>query len=247
MEALFTADREEEWTEFLADCGKFDAEIDKEIRNRNSPWPSWRKRNKAWSGYAAGTAISRPRCVRRPVGRRGRATAEALRRAAGRLDYTDRVSKPCTRCDAMTVVTGPELPGVLGSLAPLLDRDGYLVIGGLILVEDFGVPAPGETVLIAGAVYAGARQLNIVAVVAIAIRAAASRDANRLRSNRSRPLARAVAQPPRRSRWPQWHRPACGGQQRAGLGLGPQRPGRTTAAGLQTRRATLRQCGLGAG
>lgn len=33
MEALFTADREEEWTEFLADCGKFDAEIDKEIRN----------------------------------------------------------------------------------------------------------------------------------------------------------------------------------------------------------------------
>ncbi len=29
---LFTADRQEEWTEFLADCGKFDAEIDKEIR-----------------------------------------------------------------------------------------------------------------------------------------------------------------------------------------------------------------------
>ena len=34
LEALFTADREEEWTEFLADCGKFDAEIDKEIRTR---------------------------------------------------------------------------------------------------------------------------------------------------------------------------------------------------------------------
>jgi Protein ChrB, N-terminal len=32
LEALFTADREEEWAEFLADCGKFDAEIDKEIR-----------------------------------------------------------------------------------------------------------------------------------------------------------------------------------------------------------------------
>lgn len=31
---LFTADREEEWTEFLADCGKFDAEIDREIGNR---------------------------------------------------------------------------------------------------------------------------------------------------------------------------------------------------------------------
>ncbi|SEP38109.1 Chromate resistance protein ChrB [Amycolatopsis saalfeldensis] len=34
LEGLFTADREEEWTEFLADCGKFDAEIAKEIRNR---------------------------------------------------------------------------------------------------------------------------------------------------------------------------------------------------------------------
>jgi hypothetical protein len=32
LEALFTADRQEEWTEFVADCGKFDAEIAKEIR-----------------------------------------------------------------------------------------------------------------------------------------------------------------------------------------------------------------------
>jgi len=29
--ALFTAERQAEWGEFLADCGKFDAEIDKEI------------------------------------------------------------------------------------------------------------------------------------------------------------------------------------------------------------------------
>jgi hypothetical protein len=33
LEALFTADRQEELTEFLADCGKFDAEIDNEVRN----------------------------------------------------------------------------------------------------------------------------------------------------------------------------------------------------------------------
>lgn len=32
LQELFTAQRQEEWTEFLADCGKFDAEIDKEIR-----------------------------------------------------------------------------------------------------------------------------------------------------------------------------------------------------------------------
>ncbi len=33
LEELFTAEREEEWTEFLAECGKFDQEIAKEIRN----------------------------------------------------------------------------------------------------------------------------------------------------------------------------------------------------------------------
>jgi hypothetical protein len=31
LEALFTAVRAEEWAEFIADCGKFDAEIDAEI------------------------------------------------------------------------------------------------------------------------------------------------------------------------------------------------------------------------
>ncbi|MPZ86243.1 MAG: chromate resistance protein ChrB [Actinophytocola sp.] len=31
LTALFTEARQEEWSEFIADCGKFDAEIDKEI------------------------------------------------------------------------------------------------------------------------------------------------------------------------------------------------------------------------
>ncbi|MBD0708280.1 MULTISPECIES: Chromate resistance protein ChrB [unclassified Streptomyces] len=33
FEAMFTAARTEDWTEFLADCDKFEAEIAKEIRN----------------------------------------------------------------------------------------------------------------------------------------------------------------------------------------------------------------------
>ena len=32
LEALFSTEREQEWTEFLAECAKFDREIDKEIR-----------------------------------------------------------------------------------------------------------------------------------------------------------------------------------------------------------------------
>jgi membrane protein DedA with SNARE-associated domain len=70
------------------------------------------------------------------------------------------------------MAVAPELPGILGSLAPLLDHYGYLAVAGLIMLEDFGVPAPGETVLIAGAVYAGAGHLNIIAVVLIAVAAA---------------------------------------------------------------------------
>ncbi len=66
----------------------------------------------------------------------------------------------------------PALPGALGGLAPLLDNYGYLAVAGLITLEDFGVPVPGETVLIAAAVYAGAGQMNIIAVVLIAVAAA---------------------------------------------------------------------------
>jgi membrane protein DedA with SNARE-associated domain len=68
------------------------------------------------------------------------------------------------------------LPGFLNALAPLLDHWGYLAVGGLLLLEDFGVPSPGETVLIAASVYAGAGRLNIVAVGVIAFAAAVTGD-----------------------------------------------------------------------
>lgn len=64
------------------------------------------------------------------------------------------------------------LPGFLAPLGPPLDHYGYLAVGALIMLEDFGVPAPGETVLIAAAVYAGTGRLSIVAVGAIALVAA---------------------------------------------------------------------------
>src|SRR5260221_13384049 len=65
-----------------------------------------------------------------------------------------------------------QLPGFLNALAPLLDHWGYLAVGFLLFLEDFGVPAPGETVLIAASVYAGAGRLNIVAVGVIGFAAA---------------------------------------------------------------------------
>ncbi len=59
----------------------------------------------------------------------------------------------------------PHLPGVLHALEPTLNNYGYLAVAGLVLIEDFGVPVPGETVLILGAVYAGSGRLSIVLVV----------------------------------------------------------------------------------
>src|ERR1700684_2966147 len=66
----------------------------------------------------------------------------------------------------MTLIAAatPHLPGALHSLEPTLNNYGYLAVAGLVLIEDFGVPVPGETVLILGAVYAGTGRLNIVLV-----------------------------------------------------------------------------------
>jgi membrane protein DedA with SNARE-associated domain len=62
----------------------------------------------------------------------------------------------------------PALPGIFGTLAPILNHYGYFAVGGLVLVEDFGIPVPGETILIAASLYAGAGKLNVVAVGLIA-------------------------------------------------------------------------------
>ena len=65
----------------------------------------------------------------------------------------------------MVAAAAPQhLPGVLHNLEPTLDHYGYLAVLALVMVEDFGVPVPGETILILGAVYAGAGRLNIALV-----------------------------------------------------------------------------------
>ncbi|HJP78244.1 MAG TPA: DedA family protein [Pseudonocardiaceae bacterium] len=58
----------------------------------------------------------------------------------------------------------PVLPGALADLAPILDHYGYAAIAGLVTLEDFGVPAPGETVLIVGPIYAATGRLNLILV-----------------------------------------------------------------------------------
>lgn len=64
------------------------------------------------------------------------------------------------------------LPGFVNTLAPFIHHHGYLGVGGLVLLEDFGVPVPGETILITAAVFAGLGKLNIFLVIIVGFIAA---------------------------------------------------------------------------
>jgi membrane protein DedA with SNARE-associated domain len=58
----------------------------------------------------------------------------------------------------------PELPGFLNVVGGQLSHYGYWAVLLLVLIEDFGIPVPGETILIAAAIFAGAGRLNVVTV-----------------------------------------------------------------------------------
>jgi membrane protein DedA with SNARE-associated domain len=65
------------------------------------------------------------------------------------------------------MMAAEQIPHFIQALAPIIDKYGYLAVGGLIFLEDFGVPSPGETVLVAAAFYAGLGHLNIFLVALV--------------------------------------------------------------------------------
>ncbi|MFJ9460401.1 VTT domain-containing protein [Kitasatospora sp. NPDC101447] len=71
----------------------------------------------------------------------------------------------------MSAPTTP-LPGALAGLAPLLDHYGYLAVALLVLLDNCGIPVPGQTILVLASVYAGAGHLDFAAVLVIAAVAA---------------------------------------------------------------------------
>ncbi len=68
------------------------------------------------------------------------------------------------------------VPALISAAAPLVKHWGYWAVAGLLFLEDFGMPVPGETVLVAAALYAGLGQLNIFAVMMTGIIAASIGD-----------------------------------------------------------------------
>jgi membrane protein DedA with SNARE-associated domain len=61
-------------------------------------------------------------------------------------------------------------------LLGVVSRFGYAGVAGLVFIESFGVPAPGETAIIAGSAAAGNGQLNVFAVAVTAFLAAVAGD-----------------------------------------------------------------------
>jgi hypothetical protein len=55
LDRLYAETREQEWSEFRADCGKYLAELNQERRSASSPSRSSRRESRAWTGCAAGT------------------------------------------------------------------------------------------------------------------------------------------------------------------------------------------------
>jgi membrane protein DedA with SNARE-associated domain len=70
----------------------------------------------------------------------------------------------------------PELPGVLAWLAPILASYGYLAVFGFLFIESFGAPVPGQTMLMAAGVFAGAGRLNVAGVAILGFFAAVAGD-----------------------------------------------------------------------
>jgi membrane protein DedA with SNARE-associated domain len=83
---------------------------------------------------------------------------------------------PTTTLALILADSHKQLPGVFNSLEPTLRHYGYLAVGGILFLEDFGVPLPGETMLIAASLYAGTGSLNIWLVGLVAVIGAVAGD-----------------------------------------------------------------------
>jgi membrane protein DedA with SNARE-associated domain len=82
---------------------------------------------------------------------------------------TGRLAVPATAAVLAHVAGNPQLPPFLAAVQGPLNHYGLWAIGALLLLENIGVPViPGEFAMIAGAIYAGSGQLNIVAVGVVA-------------------------------------------------------------------------------
>ncbi|MDB5862057.1 MAG: phosphoesterase PA-phosphatase related protein [Ramlibacter sp.] len=68
------------------------------------------------------------------------------------------------------------LPGVFGSVAPYLSDYGYAAVALFVLLENFGLPLPGEAILVTGAIFTVSGRLDVSILVLVAVAAAVMGD-----------------------------------------------------------------------
>lgn len=65
-----------------------------------------------------------------------------------------------------------DLAHYLAKVKPLLDRYGYAAVFIAVMIEGCGIPAPGQTLLMAGSLAAASKQMNIWLLLTVAVAAA---------------------------------------------------------------------------
>jgi membrane protein DedA with SNARE-associated domain len=78
-----------------------------------------------------------------------------------------------TRLHEAESMAAADVEAAIARVRPLLERYGYPAVLVAVGVEGMGIPAPGQTLLIAAAIEAAHGGLNIVAVLALAVLGAA--------------------------------------------------------------------------
>jgi membrane protein DedA with SNARE-associated domain len=74
------------------------------------------------------------------------------------------------KASAFSILTS--MDSFAASFMPYIDKYGYWAVAGAILPEGFGIPAPGETALVAAALLAARGDMSLSAVLATAFWAA---------------------------------------------------------------------------
>jgi membrane protein DedA with SNARE-associated domain len=65
-----------------------------------------------------------------------------------------------------------DLPGVFGAVAPYIDSFGYGAVALLVLLENLGVPVPGEATVVLGAIFSVTGRLDLALLALVAFAAA---------------------------------------------------------------------------
>lgn len=79
---------------------------------------------------------------------------------------------PVQDAEAVVARLGHDLEAAVGKMQPLVERYGYAGVAGAVSLEGFGIPAPGQSLLMAGALESARGHMHLMLLLPIAVLAA---------------------------------------------------------------------------